>query len=84
MLRRGDNSLTADRLRKAANSARGRRRKARGQRVLNVTVHFQRASEWLYGEGPGASSNDRGWGCAERTLVSLTVMGSFLKVRVNF
>jgi hypothetical protein len=53
MLRRGDNTLTADRLRKAANSARGRRRKARGQRVLNVTVHFQRASEWLYGEGPG-------------------------------
>jgi hypothetical protein len=59
MLRRGDNSLKADRLRKAANSARGRRRKARGQRVLNVTVHFQRASEWLYGKGPGgASSNE--------------------------
>jgi hypothetical protein len=51
MLRRG--TLTADRLRKAANSARGRCRKARGQRVLNVTVHFRRASEWLYGEGPG-------------------------------
>jgi hypothetical protein len=65
MLRRGDNTLTADRLRKAANSARGRRRKARGQRVLNVTVHFQRASEWLYGEGPGGHHQTK-WGVVAR------------------
>jgi hypothetical protein len=50
MLRRGDNSLTADRARKAANSARGRRRRARGQKVLRVTVHYRRLSEWLYDE----------------------------------
>ena len=59
MLHRGDNSLAAERARKRANSARGRRRKARGQKVLRVTVRFQRISEWLYDEGllPDLSDN---------------------------
>jgi hypothetical protein len=50
MLHRGHNRLAAERARKRANSARGRRRKARGQKVLRVTVDFWRISEWLYDE----------------------------------
>jgi hypothetical protein len=58
MLRRGNNSIIADRARKAANSKRGRWRKARGQRVLRSLCIFGARRNGFAAKGRGASSNE--------------------------